>query len=758
MGTPVSVTLTIGGEPVGINAGDLANLASKAFSLAVSDDALANLLLQPVSSLPAGENGFQGALKFSPGTSWSLAGVPLTLTINANASADIAIVTSGQLLQYTNGLTDPQRVSVDVPAGSAYIKIEFDVAVDGNLAAQANLGASIGISGSAQAGVDYTIAYLKAIPLTTTLKDAIVQAVQSFTLPFHSGTLQQLGKGDYLYHTFAGNLALGFGVHYGVSGSLLSGRSVQEVQASFGSGIVSGSLSLAPTFKTSAGFDLTYKHNDFFEMLLHRDPAGPGDQARVHLFRADKTNAGLRVSAAINVDHGANFDITSNLGTVVDQIAAHVTGRLQDAAAKSKVSDAVQKLFGPATDAVQNFAGDVNQSVNTLLQTVSGRGVELLATIETQKSRVSLFNYVFDLTNGNVDKAWQSAITGDFVAAYQTPGHPVDLDQGSGVEREFIRRSGVSLNLFGLFQVSSALQFFTNSTLVYAGNSVFNLLFSTGIEWDTATHSSSSSAAITFCAAATSQGIQNVQGLQVTMKVELTDTARPDAAGLSAQLLADSNMPALQAAATQALSFAQTQRKGKLVVKAELLPSAYARLKASPFNGKIPPPLPQADDGANFSAFVAACRDLFSGDFFGGFPDVCRTFVQWQELNKSTNQIAAPDRRLFNYSQAPVDWPASDASRFHIVFNYIDAARCFMNLCDDLGQLSGAQQQVATPRQFQAVVDTLKFMVKNDADVWFTKPTLLALLLLAGTAVSNVHADSGLSGGTGQFTVSFQVQ
>lgn len=31
-------------------------------------------------------------------------------------------------------------------------------------------------------------------------------------------------------------------------------------------------------------------------------------------------------------------------------------------------------------------------------------------------------------------------------------------------------------------------------------------------------------------------------------------------------------------------------------------------------------------------------------------------------------------------------------------------------------------------------------------------------MVLGGTAATNVHADSGLSGGTGQFTVSFQVQ
>lgn len=754
-----SATLKIGGQSVDISAGQLAKFAKEEFSLAVGGQLSDALLRQPISTLPAGENGFQEALTFTPGTSWDLLDVPLKLAINIKASADVAIVTGGKLFNYTSGLVNPQQVDINVPAGSAYIKIEFDVAADGNLSAQANLATGIGISGSAQAGAAFTIAYLKQVPLNTTIKDAIVQAVQSFIMPFQPETLKQLVAGDYLYHSFAGNLALGFGVHYGVSGSLLSGRSVQEVQDSFKSGIAIASLSLNPTFTASAKFDLTYKHNDFFEMLLHRDANGGTNQARVHLFRANKAGLGIAFTAAINVDHGANFNITSNLGTVVDQIAAHVTKRIPDVSAKPKVIDAVHQLFGKATDAAQGFVDDVNHRVNSLLQTVNNRGIELQAIIEAQKSRVSLFEYVFDLTNGNVDRAWQAAIKGDFVTAYQTPGHPADLFEGSGVEEEFIRRSIVSLNLFGLFQASSATQFFTNSQVVYAGKGMFHVLFSTGIEWDTATHSSSSSAAITFFAAATSQAMTNLQNLQVTMRVQIVDTAQPQAARLSAQVLRDCNMPDLQASAAQALTFAQTQRKGKLIVQADLLPSAYARLRANSFTGDAPPPLPQADDGNNFSKFVGACRGLFAADFFGGFPEVCRTFQQWQGLNISTNQIQPPpNRHLFNDTQAPAGWQAGDAGRFRIIFNYIDAARRFMNLCDDLQQLAGAEQQVQTPEQFQEVVETLKFMVKNDADVWFTKPTLLAMLqLLAGTA-NNVHADQGANNGAGRLTVSFQVQ
>src|SRR5215472_7190655 len=304
-----SATLTIGGQPVDISASQLATFAKEAISMAVNGQ-LSNVLGQPISSLPAGENGFQEALTFSPGTSWTLADVPLNLTINIKASADVAIVTSGTLFSYTSGLANPQQVAINVPAGSAYIKIEFEVAVDGNLSAQANLATAIGISGSVEAGADFTIAYLKQVPLNTTIKDAIVQAVQSFVMPFQRETLKQLAAGDYLYHRFAGNLALGFGVHYGVSGSLLSGRSVEEVQASFKSRIATASLSLNPTFTASAGFDLTYKHNDFFEMLMHREADGNGNQARVHLFRANKANLGVAFTAAVNVDHGANFNIT----------------------------------------------------------------------------------------------------------------------------------------------------------------------------------------------------------------------------------------------------------------------------------------------------------------------------------------------------------------------------------------------------------------------------------------------------------------
>src|SRR5262249_14789572 len=151
------------------------------------------------------------------------------------------------------------------------------------------------------------------------------------------------------------------------------------------------------------------------EILLHRSPDPASDEVSVHLLRADTSQEGLRVRAAITVDHGANFNISSNLDTVVKKIGEHVTANLQDTVAAGKVQDGVHSLFDSAGKEVQSFVADANQRVNSLLQKVNDRGVELQAIIETQKSRVSLFDYTFHLSNGNVDKAWQAAIHGDFV-------------------------------------------------------------------------------------------------------------------------------------------------------------------------------------------------------------------------------------------------------------------------------------------------------------------------------------------------------
>jgi hypothetical protein len=721
---------------------------------------LPNILTQPVSSLAAPGAEFKAALTFSKGGQWVLPDLPLTFSVSANASADVAILTSGPLFQYTDGLTNPQQVTVNVPAGTAYIKIEFEVGVQGNLSAQANLSATVGVSGSAQAGVNFKVGYYKAISPTTTVENAIIQTVQSFTLPFHNATLRSLGNGDYLYHNFAGNLALGFGVNFGVNGTLLTARSVQEVIKAFGSPIASASLGASPKFKASAGIDLSYKHMDFFEMLLHRTTTATADTAEVHLFRADKSNFSLGFDAAINVDLGAHFNISTNLGTVVDQISQHVTEKLTDSTVKSTVDGLVHKVFDPATQAVQNFVDDANQKVNALLQDVNNRGIELKATLETQKSRVSLFNYTFDLKNNNADTAWKAAVKGDFVTAYETPGGPVQIAPDSGVEQEFVRRSSISLNLFGLFQVQSITQFFTSSTLVYAGNGIFNLLFKTGIEWDTTSQGRESIASVTFSASATSQALINIQQLQVEMNLQLTDNAKPDAANVTAGVLEDSSMTALQAVGDQARDFIAANSGGSFSVQIALEPSAYTRLRANRFINNRPPALPQTADAQNYAAFVQACRDLLSADAFGGFPEIGRNFSDWQRYNMLGNQESIPNRHDFPFltNDIPGFFPGGlSSNQRSTIAIYIQAAQRFMNLCDDLSQLALQLPGVDTPNKFNAVTETLKFMVKNDLNIFFTKPMLLALLRITQSSIDNLQSSLGTSSSAPQLTVSFKV-
>ncbi len=752
-----SALLKIGGQSIDLGSSQLGQLAKNAFTIVV-DGKINQLLDQPISSMPGPGAEFQTSISFTQKAAWALPETALNLTVNEKASGDIAILTSGRLFEYSNGLLDQQPVTVSVPAGAAFIKVQFDISADGNLAAQGNVD-GVGIMASASAGGDYTLAYYKAVSPATRIGEAVKQAILDFTLPFHQGTLRGIREGDYLYHRFAGNVALAFGANYGVSGAFFSQRSASEINKVFNSPVGSASVSLNPTFTASAGLDVGYKQADLFEMLLHRETVGspPADEVSLHLFRSNKSDFSVNFDAAVKVDPGGGFSITPKLDTIEGQIKQHLLANVP-ANFQPQAKTALDGLLKTGNDKLQQFANDATSKVNSLLTTIANHPAELKVMLDREKSAISLCNYSFDLNNPAVDAAWKPAMKGDFLTAGRLPG--VTLDAGSGLEQEFMRRTGVSLNLFGLLQASSAEKFFSNSAIEYAGNGVFNLKFQTGVDWDTAGKSSESEASIAFTAAATSQAMKNLQDLTVSMVVTLVDTANPKAALLSAQLVSDSGFAPLAGPGEQAGDFAKTQKQGKLTVQAEVLPSAYSKLKASAFDGKNPPALPQADDGANWSDFVASCRDLLAADAFEGFPDVCRDFQQWQEYNRFSNDISLPNRRLFNLQRIPPNWPQSVVEVARIVTCYIDAGRRFMNLCDDLSGLGIKEQQASTEEQFNAVVDTLKFMVQNDAAIWFTKPTLLALLLQLsgrGGSVRNVQVTPGSNGTQPLLNVSFTV-
>lgn len=757
MGLPqpgFSALLKIGGKTIDLGSSQLGQLAQNAFAMVI-DGEINQFLGKPVSSIAGPGAEFQTSISFTQKAAWVLPDTALNLTVNEKASGDIAILTSGALFEYTSGLVDPQPAQVSVPAGMAFIKVQFDVSANGNLSAQGNVD-GVGITASASAGGDYTLAYYKAVSPATTVGDAIKQAILDFTLPFHKGTLRGIGASDYLYHRFAGNLALAFGANYGVSGAFFSQRSASEVNRVFNSPVGSASVSLNPTFKATAALDVGYQHTDLFEMLLHREASGK-DEVSLHLFRANKSDFTFKLDATVKVDPKGSFSITPKLDMVEGQIKQHLLANVP-ASFQPQAGAALDGLLKTGNDKLQQFANDATSKVNSLLTTIANNPAELTVMLDRQKSTVSLCNYSFDLNNPAVDAAWKPAMKGDFLSAGRLPG--VTLDAGSGLEQEFMRRTSVSLNLFGLLQASSATTFFSNSIIEYAGNGVFNLKFQTNVDWDTAGKNSESEASITFTAAATSQAMRNLQGLTVSMVVKLMDRGNPKAASLSAQVVSDSGFAPLQSPGAQAGTFAQAQKKGKLTVQAEILPSAYSKLKASRFNGDSAPPMPQADDGANFSDFVASCRDLLADEGLNGFPEVCDEFPEWQGYNKFVNGVSLPNRRLFNHTKVPPSWPQSVAQIAPLVSAYIEAGQRFMNLCDDLSQLAITEQQANTEKQFAAVVDTLKFMVENDAAIWFTKPTLLALLLQLrgrGASVSNVQVTSGTDGTQPLMNVSFTV-
>ena len=63
-----------------------------------------------------------------------------------------------------------------------------------------------------------------------------------------------------------------------------------------------------------------------------------------------------------------------------------------------------------------------------------------------------------------------------------------------------------------------------------------------------------------------------------------------------------------------------------------------------------------------------------------------------------------------------------------------------MNFCDDLGHLARDidASDKFTEKRYERLLKSLDEMIKNDANVWFTKPTLLALDRISQARVGKV--------------------
>lgn len=690
----------------------------------VGDGSLEQYLMQPIgaiSNLPS----LTGGATFDNDWSWSTP-ANVTLGVKAGATATISFVKNDTLFEYTDGLSDPEQVEIKTD-GAIYAKFEFAFNIGVSASGTGQVGA-VGIKGSVEGGTAFTIGYYCAIDTAITMKDALVKLFSSIVLPFGEDTVIRMNAGEYLQYQFTGTLGLGLGVTYGVSGALLSGRSVAEVSQSFGNGIVTAGLKLKPEYQVGASLDIKFDYTDTFEVFVHKISAA---EAKLHLLRMDrsKLTSDLKAEIGISVSQDSNVDLSVNASAVNTSIQNYVTGRISDPATKSAAQKAVGAALDKAQTEIDKYIKDASDRANNLLHYLDNKKLQLEWLLEQTESRTAIFTYDFKVSDTpEFRNTWTTAMKGDFRDALQAaPAGTVTLDSGSGVADEFARRTTLSLNFFGLYKASSITNYFKSNTITYAGNGIFDVVFVTGKEFEVQSKNKSSATHLAFTAKVSEDAAGNVSQADVVLAIRLADTHNPRTAAQSGTIL-DHTAAEQAAVAIQKIKDTGEDPNATVVLECQILPSAYTRVRSTTYDGDQP----VGDltlDAANYSDFVLACHQL--GVTYPTASSDFPTFVAWQEFSRQVNGTSYPTRTLRGNDE-PGNWPAnwlpSDSAQRLMADFYINAARQYMNFCADIRVVGSLSATVQSEKQFRQLQNRLDAMVHNDVPDDLTRPLLLAFL------------------------------
>ena len=677
---------------------------------------------------------------------WTPSGVPVTLSVKASASGTVSIRKSGELFSYRLGDNPKKTVSVSVPQGRVYVVLTLNAGMSVAAGAKFSSG-EFGVSGSISDSDTFAVSNYKSFPDTTLVADGIAQAFEDFRLPFSAASIDLLGDGDYLDYSFIGSLALGFGATWGVSGLLLGGRSGGQIKESLNSKLGSLAFAAKPTFKASAEFSIKYTHSDAFRVVVGRTNTAASNGASLYLFRSDKGDLKTQFTAGIELSANASFNAKSNINSVVDQAAASIESMLP-AELKDLVAPRVAAALKAPEAKLDAFVKDANTKVNGLLDKVNDKDgnlkVQLQILQEETTTDTALFQYSFDLGVDPTLAGLSAALAGDYVAALSSRG--VELAPGAFIEHTFVSSSGFGLQFFGLWHFADVSTYFDNVTTTYAGNGRFNLVAKIGKSEESGPLGKSGICQVYFSAT----GAEDAKGrtfsdLDVKLNFESVDTHNPGSARKTEsalRLLGDEALSSV-AGTLAGIDFGSRTLKVSCVI-----PSASFGLLNF---DETDHPLPRFNDGRNYNRFAKAVAALNPET-----PAQFDSFSNWVAFNRSTSlgdPNAIPDRRLFGPSAVP-----GDLGRTKLNF-FFEQAQSFMNLCEDLRNLSGVISQADTEAGTTKLLENLKRILRQDFGV-FIQPSMVALVQCMNAQVAKVQFSGSNPAGMALDTISasFEVE
>ena len=684
----MSLDITVGSRPI-TSLGPLKDLKSSIQSDFKLGPEMESQLDKPLSTLPA--NLRSVGIDFDGGPSWSPGNGEFTFSLTAGVKGKLAVMLGGdELLSYSDDFetnisigpsvppsSTPKKVTV--PAGQAYVCVEFEFKIGGGISAEVPVG-MFGIVGSVSDQNTFGNTFYRKCSPSETLHDAIGAAFTNFVLPLHPLTLNNLDPGDYLHHDFNACLKVGLGASIGYTRIFYGGQAASDLSGT--ATVFDPNPSVIPAFQASASLSFNFSYTGSFEALLWKDNATTG---HMHLYRAkgQDTSLGLHLGVGlISSPADSAAVISTQLGTAFGKM---LPGSLGTAF--------INKVLPKATDEAAKYAAEAGNKVAGWLKPINDAQATLDFAISTTRQTFILLDYTFDLTASAFASAWKTAVAGDFVKALSTPNGGVSIGAGGGMEKFYKKKTSIDLNLFGQLKTRWSDAIISNSSLIYAGNNTFHLTADVGRQLLFQLNNSKREIDLYFAAEAdlTTTALQ-LGPIELHCVLQATNsqkfgnyiasflgliTTGPNAAALVQSVKAN----ALQPQTTQLLHLTFS-------------PTAYGRLQASTItNGK---PDNQAPDQQNYNAFAGACKDL-AFDSPAGFTFAGRAlgYDIWSNWNLActgnTAPGALPDRTSPGSVAAGAPYLDAEFQQqggtVTLIAYTLQAASDFMNLCADLKSL-----------------------------------------------------------------------
>jgi hypothetical protein len=638
---------------------------------------------------------------------------PVTFQLTPTATCTIKISDKSEDFKVATKVDDTST-TVDVQSGSGtmtYINIDFNFSLTGS-ASGSGTAYGITITGKACGSAATTLTFCQPVPSGTLTLDALKLAFSQLVFPTGTDCLKRMAPGTTCRMNFDGSLNLGVTASYGLGPYVLSAASASNVVASIQK-VTSAAITLPSATVTPLGTaSVTYARTDHYGLVVNKST--DGNTALLCIIRSAKNEFGQTAGFSVGV-------ATTNVSVALDP-----TQFVQDLTGNATVAGAVGSAAG--TD-VNNLTTSALSKLNTWTADANGTVAASIA-LDEQDSRTALFNYSVDLTRPEAAESWDSLLTNNIADAMKIPGFT--LQAGSGFAEKIGRSTTIQFNICNLFKYSGKQDFFNNFSSELAADGTIRLVFDAGIESVVSVNSATDTMRFHFSATATEGVAGGLSQAEIDLNIEISEKNDPAGAAGLAKVLGIVGQASLQPTIDAMNAYAAAHQNGTLGLVAVVKQAAYSALPHSPYTPDIDgkPPVDQNLDRANWDLVHNNVIELGMGSakFVGPL-----SYDDWAAVNIKTNGLNPGEtaaRRLFGAPITPIPRNANVWHGFtpELVYGFLTASSCGMNLFEDLVRLGSLAEAAATEDQWKAIQNDAISIVKNDAQTSFSKPISAAIL------------------------------